>query len=230
MLNYTEIMGNNFTYRQRFPILLAGLEGCGKTTIAFRMSLNKTVTTVPTVSFDRISAKSEHFKFDIQDLGGLTSLQHLWSLYYNNNTGIVFIVDSSRGDLAMKASARCLKDMLSHPDLEDCPLLVLANKTDLSWSKSMEHIERVLNLKQIRNRPVLIQSCCAVTGDGLYDSFRWLYEQIYIKFLEGDATWVQKRRSPRAMRRFSSIESMSKRESFRKQKDSLEKNNVVRVQ
>ena len=141
-------MGNaNFTKRQRFPILMSGLEGVGKTTIAFRLSLNKTVTTVPTVSFESVPVKSELFKFDVQDLGGQTMLYHLWPLYYKNATGIVYVVDSSGEELAMRASARLLKDMLSHQDLKNVPLLILANKQDLEWSKSVEEISNILNHK-----------------------------------------------------------------------------------
>ena len=169
-------MGNaNFTKRQRFPILMSGLEGVGKTTIAFRLSLNKTVTTVPTVSFESVPVKSELFKFDVQDLGGQTMLYHLWPLYYKNATGIVYVVDSSGEELAMRASARLLKDMLSHQDLKNVPLLILANKQDLEWSKSVEEISNILNLKSIENRPVHITECCGITGDGLSDAMRWLY-------------------------------------------------------
>jgi len=204
-------MGNTtFTKRQRFPILISGLEGVGKTTIAFRLSLNKTVTTVPTVSFESVSVKSTLYKFDVQDLGGQTMLYHLWSLYYKNSTGIVYVVDSSRGDLAMRASVRLLKDMLSHADLNGLPLLVLVNKQDLEWSKSTKEIADMLNIESIRrNRPVHICGCCGITGEGLSDAFRWLYESIYIKYIS-DGSWVTKRLSPRAMRRLS-----SSRRSFR---------------
>ena len=169
-------MGNsNFTKRQRFPILMSGLEGVGKTTIAFRLSLNKTVTTVPTVSFESIAMKSEHFKFDVHDLGGQTMLYHLWSQYYKNATGTVYVVDSSAGELAMKASARLLKEMISHRDLKNVPLLILVNKQDLEWSKRVEEISNILNFKSIQNRPVHITGCCGITGEGLSDAFRWLY-------------------------------------------------------
>ena len=119
--------------------------------------------------------KSEHFKFDVHDLGGQTMLYHLWPHYYKNSTGVVYVVDSSAGELAMKASARLLKEMLSHRDLKNVPLLILVNKQDLEWSRRVEEISNILNLKSIQDRPVHITGCCGITGEGLSDAFRWLY-------------------------------------------------------
>ena len=130
-------------------------------------------------------------------------LYHLWSQYYKNATGTVYVVDSSAGELTMKASARLLKEMISHRDLKNVPLLILVNKQDLEWSKRVEEISNILNFKSIQNRPVHITGCCGITGEGLSDAFRWLYESIYVKFIE-EASWVTKRLSPRAMRRLSS--------------------------
>ena len=56
------------------------------------------MTTVPTVSFESIAMKSEHFKFDVHDLGGQTMLYHLWPHYYKNSTGVVYVRLSSSRD------------------------------------------------------------------------------------------------------------------------------------
>ena len=75
----------------------------------------------------------------------------------------------------MKASARLLKEMLSHRDLKNVPLLILVNKQDLEWSRRVEEISNILNLKSIQDGPVHITGCCGITGEGLSDAFRWLY-------------------------------------------------------
>lgn len=58
------------------------------------------------------------------------------------------------------------------------PLLVLANKQDLTDSSSEKDISEMLGLARIKERDWAIFKCSAVTGMGLNESLDWLVEKL----------------------------------------------------
>jgi len=58
--------------------------------------------------------------------------------------------------------------MLTDPELQNAPLLVLANKQDLPHALSASELTDRLALNGVRDRQWFIQGSCAVSGDGLY--------------------------------------------------------------
>lgn len=62
--------------------------------------------------------------------------------------------------------------MLKEDELQNAVLLVLANKQDLPNAVSVAAITEALKLRSLPpTRKWSIQSCCATTGDGLYEGF-----------------------------------------------------------
>jgi ADP-ribosylation factor protein 1 len=59
--------------------------------------------------------------------------------------------------------------MLTDPELQGAPLLVLANKQDLPQALSASELTDRLGLNGLRDRQWYIQSSCAMSGDGLYE-------------------------------------------------------------
>ncbi len=59
----------------------------------------------------------------------------LWKHYYQNNNGIIYVVDSNDPERMDEAKEELMK-MLNEEDLRDSALLVLANKQDLPGSMS----------------------------------------------------------------------------------------------
>jgi ADP-ribosylation factor protein 1 len=57
-------------------------------------------------------------------------------------------------------------------DLKNCPILVLANKIDISNMSSVKIVEK-LGLHQTR-KVWHVQPTCALTGDGIVEGFEWL--------------------------------------------------------
>jgi ADP-ribosylation factor protein 1 len=64
--------------------------------------------------------------------------------------------------------------MLREDELRDAKLLVFANKQDLPNAMSVAEVTDKLGLHALRNRKWYIQSCCACSGDGLYEGLDWL--------------------------------------------------------
>ena len=52
-------------------ILMVGLDAAGKTTILYKLKLNETVTTIPTIGFNvETVSPSKHITFTVWDVGG----------------------------------------------------------------------------------------------------------------------------------------------------------------
>ena len=60
-------------------------------------------------------------------------------------------------------------------------LLVFANKQDLPNAMSVAEVTDKLGLHALRNRKWYIQSCCATSGDGLYEGLDWLSNALNAK-------------------------------------------------
>ena len=86
-------------------IVMLGLDGAGKTTVLYKLKLNETVSTIPTIGFNVETVKpTKHLSFTVWDVGGQEVLRPLWRHYFQGCSGLIYIVDSS--DNARIASAK----------------------------------------------------------------------------------------------------------------------------
>lgn len=61
-------------------ILMVGLDAAGKTTILYKLKLNETVTTIPTIGFNvETVSPSKNLTFTVWDVGG-----QVYTQYHNN--------------------------------------------------------------------------------------------------------------------------------------------------
>ncbi|KAI5075737.1 hypothetical protein GOP47_0009813 [Adiantum capillus-veneris] len=152
---------------------MLGLDAAGKTTILYKLKLNETVTTVPTIGFNVETVEYKNVSFTVWDVGGQDKIRELWRFYYQNAEGLIFVVDSNdseRVDLARDE----LHKLLMQDELRNVVVLVLANKTDLPNALSTEELMQGLGLASLRSHPWFIQRCCAVSGMGLEEGLDWL--------------------------------------------------------
>ncbi|CAG8586876.1 9137_t:CDS:2, partial [Diversispora eburnea] len=111
-------------------ILMLGLDAAGKTTILYKLKLNQSVTTIPTVGFNVETVTYKNVKFNVWDVGGQDKIRPLWRHYYTGTQGLVFVVDSQDRDRIDEARQE-LHRIISDREMRDCLLLVFANKQDL---------------------------------------------------------------------------------------------------
>ncbi len=57
-------------------------------------------------------------------------------------------------------------------------VLVLANKQDLPQAMTVAEVSDKLQLKEIKDKAWYIQSCSAVSGDGLSEGLDWLADAV----------------------------------------------------
>eukprot|EP00931_Biecheleriopsis_adriatica_P022064 TRINITY_DN14280_c0_g1_i1.p1 TRINITY_DN14280_c0_g1~~TRINITY_DN14280_c0_g1_i1.p1 ORF type:complete len:370 (+),score=63.69 TRINITY_DN14280_c0_g1_i1:139-1110(+) len=153
--------------------LMVGLDAAGKTTILYKLKLGEVVTTIPTIGFNIETVEYKNIRFTSWDLGGQETNRPLWRDYYQNTTGMIFVVDSNDRDRIGEAKDE-LHRMLDEDELRDAVLLVFANKQDMPNAMPAWEVTEKLGLHYLRNRHWFIQSSCSTTGDGLYEGLDWL--------------------------------------------------------
>ncbi len=68
--------------------------------------------------------------------------------------------------------------LLEQEELKFLPVLILANKQDLSKAQSVPKLTEFLDLYSIKNHSWNIQGTSADTGTGLNEGLAWLCEEI----------------------------------------------------
>lgn len=114
------------------------------------------------------------------DLGGSASLRSLWSRYYQDAHGIIFVVDASAPDRFDEAR-HALGGLLDHPDLTRVPILLYANKQDLPNAVKPDKIDKILELSLVcraGGRPSRVQPCSALAGDGIDQGMKWIVDVV----------------------------------------------------
>ena len=72
-----------------------------------------------------------------------------------------------------------LAELLMEEKLGGIPILVFANKQDLTHAAPASEIAEALQLHTIRDRVWQIQPCCATTGEGVKDGLDWVNRLLF---------------------------------------------------
>ncbi|KAL4224749.1 hypothetical protein ACF0H5_015446 [Mactra antiquata] len=155
-------------------ILMLGLDAAGKTTVLYKIKLNETVSTIPTIGFNvETVTPVKGLSFTVWDVGGQEKIRRLWQHYMQNVDGLLYVVDSSDRERVEEARDE-LYGILENDEMRDVPVVVLANKQDLPHSLSVSKITEQLELHKLTGRKWYVQASCATTGDGIYDGLNHL--------------------------------------------------------
>ena len=103
------------------------------------------------------------------DIGGQQAIRPYWENYYNNNDGIIYVVDSSDEERLGECTDE-LTTLLKNDKLAKAPLLVFANKQDLDLALDAEEVLKKMELEGISERHWHIQACSALTKEGKWQS------------------------------------------------------------
>ncbi|KAG2173820.1 hypothetical protein INT43_005240 [Umbelopsis isabellina] len=190
--NVSKALGKIFGNKE-MRILMLGLDAAGKTTILYKLKLNQSVTTIPTVGFNVESVTYKNVKFNVShlerycgivigvwDVGGQDKIRNLWRHYYTGTQGLIFVVDSQDRDRIDEAKQE-LHRIISDREMKDCLLLVFANKQDLPGAMSPAELTERLGLHKMRDRAWYVHPSCATTGEGLFEGLNWLSQNVKSK-------------------------------------------------
>ena len=114
---------------------------------------------------------------NVWDIGGHKTLRPYWQNYIQGCEALVYVVDSADSARTAEANAE-LDSMLKEDELKSVPLLVFANKQDLTFALSAQEIAEILKLDAIKDRVWSIQACCALTKEGVQEGMEWLIKNL----------------------------------------------------
>lgn len=155
-------------------ILMVGLDAAGKTTVLYKLKMNETIATIPTIGFNVETVKpAKNVSFTVWDVGGQDKIRPLWRHYFSGAEGLVYVVDSSDRSRFDEAKNE-LDWILESDEMVGVPVVILANKQDLPRAATPSDVAMRLGLDKLRNRKWYVQGTSALTGDGIYDAMKEL--------------------------------------------------------
>ena len=95
------------------------------------MAMGSSVETVPTIGLNVKLVKKGNVKMKCWDIGGQEQYRSEWGRYTRGCDVIIFVVDSNATD-KISTARRELHRLLEDRQLATTPLLILANKIDLT--------------------------------------------------------------------------------------------------
>ena len=155
-------------------ILMLGLDAAGKTTVLYKLKLNETVSTIPTIGFNvETVTPVKNVSFTVWDVGGQDKIRPLWRHYFIGCEGLIYVVDSSDKSRFAEAQNE-LEWILDSDEMSGVPLVILANKQDLPQAVSPADLSGKLGLDKVRNRKWHIQGTSALSGEGVFQAMQEL--------------------------------------------------------
>ena len=154
---------------------MVGLDAAGKSSILYRLKLGEAIPVCTTVGFnvETVSSATDGMLFEVFDIRGSDKLQALWQHYYPGCLAAVFVVDSSARARIGEARA-WLQTLLAAGEISGAPVLVYANKQDVTGAMTAAEVTEELGLGAIRGREWHVQPASVVTGAGLAEGLDWL--------------------------------------------------------
>ena len=156
-------------------ILILGLDNAGKTVVLYCLKLNEALDyTIPTIGFNAEEIELKGLKIRALDLGGQCQFREMWEHYFEDASGVVFVVDSCDRNRFSTSSQELLRCM-THPVLKDKPFLILANKQDLPNAASKQDIIREFNLESMSDTHTWhVVECCAKQNERIHIGVQWI--------------------------------------------------------
>ena len=173
--------GKKKDQKREIRALIVGLDRCGKTVLVSRIKYGDVVDgsfmTIPTTGFNVESVDFDaNVGLTLWDVGGDSKIRALWKTYATGLGFLVYVIDSSDRSRLMEAKD-ALCEILSHVD-PFLPLLVFANKQDISMSMDAAEVAVGLGLGMLGERKHFVQLCSAINGSGLNEGLAWAVSQV----------------------------------------------------
>ncbi len=162
-------------------ICFIGLDHAGKTSV-----LKRIIDEEFDEKNDKRTVGMEVAKFDITglefiawDIGGQKAFREtMWQTYLQGSKAIIFVIDSTDRKRIYEAKLELEKYVFNNDKFALLPILILANKQDMTTSLTCEEIKEFLNLSQNQFSNIKIFGISCKTGLNITESFNWLSNQI----------------------------------------------------
>ncbi|KAL6761611.1 ARF-like small GTPase [Haematococcus lacustris] len=168
--------------KMKVTVIMLGLSGSGKTSIVHVLAREALDQVVPTMGYaiDKVAWRAQHATLTTLDMSGASKYHSLWTRYYDQAEGVVFVVDACCDATSLAEAKDVLHSVLESPQLQGRPLLLLANKQDLAGAASPGYLAALLGVSSgsCRGREFSVQGCSAIKGEGVEDGMTWLLQRV----------------------------------------------------
>ena len=135
-------------FAKNLELVIVGLDNAGKSSLLNVLSQGSSGETAPTVGLQVRQFKKGNLNIKCWDLGGQQSYRPEWARYARGVDVILFVVDAADAN-RIAAARKELHRLLEDAALAHTPLLVAANKIDLTPHLSEDAVIKGLNLDYI---------------------------------------------------------------------------------
>mmetsp|Transcript_14443 Transcript_14443/g.51352 ORF Transcript_14443/g.51352 Transcript_14443/m.51352 type:complete len:139 (-) Transcript_14443:225-641(-) len=132
---------------------------------------------MPTQGFNIKSLMQDNFKLNVWDIGGQKSIRPYWRNYFDQTDALIYVIDAV-DTRRIEETVTELGQLLDEAKLQNIPVLIFANKCDLSSAMNSEEITDELPKEQFLNRPWKVVACSAKSGEGLSEGMEWLVTEL----------------------------------------------------
>ena len=159
--------------KENYKIILAGLDNSGKTTLLSRLKTDKILEPPEiTIGYNLERVELSRKIFEIWDLGGHNSIRNLWSLYFTDVKGLIYVV-SMNDESRLGESLELLSQIATHEDLRNVPILLIATKkdaNDIDFDRFTNHVSNYLRYQKCWK----IQISSLNSDEDLFKGLKWL--------------------------------------------------------
>lgn len=145
---------------RELTVLLVGLDNAGKTSILYALKRDNSEVT-PTFGFSSATITAAGCRLHIYDLGGSKNIRRIWTVYTAEVHGVIYVVDAADSS-RWQESHVALQRLLETQQLAGKPVLVLANKQDMSAAHSSAAVSLAFNILELQQgRASAVYTCTA---------------------------------------------------------------------
>lgn len=165
-------MGFIFKRKIKEKALVCGLDNAGKTAILSFLETGQFVSPASTTNPIKVEIEIENTTMTLMDMGGAPIYRSLWQKELQSSGVLVYVID--RNDALRFEEVRLeLEKMIPSLTKRAIPLVILANKSDLSSALTEAQLIKALNLHAITDYQIFQTS--ARTGYGLTEAFTAIF-------------------------------------------------------
>ncbi|NPD89986.1 MAG: GTP-binding protein [Asgard group archaeon] len=167
---------------KKAKVLILGLAAAGKTTLTKYIRYGEFVgDTIPTIGQNIDSIEFEGWKITTIDVAGQQDFRFLWDTHYPGTSAVVFVIDAADIESLPEARDILKSHVFNNPQLDNVPVLVIANKQDLPGSVEAPLLVQLLGLHlDMSERTFAIFDASILYGSGVIEAFTWVVNQLEI--------------------------------------------------